>query len=159
MIKTIKYVVSTRKHFKPHKTNFVNYDDLSKILAGKVANPYKLKNFGNVIDYSYFIVSSRWLPELNDRKERRFKQGDMENILLKSEWFGKFFCESPSEIVVPHKYTIRLYGDGDSMTNSIMDYTAEDEWTNRFDNGKRILVSDIGINKILDMLKKSYPQN
>jgi hypothetical protein len=162
MIDELRYQIQTRRYFEPQKQNYVDKNNLVKILKGEVRNPHKMRRPNSTTDYGYFIICNIELDNLHEEKERKFDSGMIDELFYKSQWFGQFEVESESSIIIPNEVEIdispkRNLAIASERKGSVWSgggfYQCDKNW------GERILTSDVSLNEMLELVKEVYNLN
>lgn len=82
--------------FDPLKALTVSKQDLAKIVSGKIKNPNK------GVDYAFFVAATDKLTE----PRRVDSMDNAVDFFYDCSWFGKFYCERDSRIVIPYSEVI-----------------------------------------------------
>lgn len=109
MFEKLKYQRKTRNYFRPHESIEVGEQDFLKILRGQVVNPNRLENFRRAVDYSYFVVGVSFNSPLNCWRGQKTEPNTFWNVEEYSVWYGRFFCEWESTLVVPKEKQFAIF--------------------------------------------------
>ena len=102
MFEKLKYQRATKDYFRPHESIDVNEIELLKILRGEVVNPRRLENVKTSCDFDYYLISVPKGSPLNSWAGQTWGPNCFEIAEADSNWYGRFFCERESHIVIPN---------------------------------------------------------
>lgn len=158
MLDNLRYKLKTRNYFHPEKSIEVAEEDFVKILKGEVFNP----NFPNA-DYAYMVVGVSKNSPLNSWAGQKWEVNSYENAHECALWYGKFCCEYSSRIIVPKKLEIDFNPHSNFPLGKfyIENFTGWPWAGGGFmqtdkDIFNRTLVSDLSIERVLDLFIKVY---
>ncbi|MBT4936724.1 hypothetical protein HON22_02290 [Candidatus Peregrinibacteria bacterium] len=159
IMQELKYKIKTQNYFEPYNQNYINREDLAKVLRGEVRNPHKIERIGSHTDYAYFIICNTGLSELKEEKERKFN-GNMIDFFYNSQWFGQFTVDSGLSIIIPNAIEINC----DPIKNYAITSKREDPaWSKegfyQCDKNwnEKILTSNVTLNEMITLVRDTYP--
>jgi hypothetical protein len=92
-----------RNHFNPSRQEQVSHHDLRQILRGHASN-------SDQRDSAYFVVCNNGIGAIECPGVLRLDDMSnvIEDVLDRSEWFGKFLIKGQSQIIVPARYDLLI---------------------------------------------------
>ncbi|MBP7708061.1 hypothetical protein KA107_00110 [Candidatus Pacearchaeota archaeon] len=109
MFEKLKYKKATAGFLNPSLASEVSRINFLKILRGEVVNPFRLENPQTHCDYSYFVVGAPYKSPLNSWAGQPWGPNCFEIAEEQSLWYGRFYTERTSTLIVPSKKTIVMF--------------------------------------------------